>query len=164
MTTIQPFDLIDFPGMSTAVVRAEDLAMSELREFFDPAFNVLGRVIAEGRISPTGPAFARYDAPPTEAVSLEAGFPVAEPLDGPLHLDGLEICASSLPKCRLAVTKHRGSYDLLGEAWADFASDVARAGLVAATPIWEAYDTMPQPDMDPGELVTGLAMPLANSH
>lgn len=160
MSTIDPIEVIDFPGMKTVVVRVEGWEMARIHEIFDHAFTALGSEISKGTFTPTGPAFARYDEPPTETVTMEIGFPVMEPLAEDFTTSDLVIKNSSLPECRLAVTKHHGSYDLLAQAWPDFMTAIEEAGLEYGVPSWEAYDTMPTPEMDPADLITGLALPV----
>ncbi|MGV0397456.1 GyrI-like domain-containing protein [Corynebacterium suicordis] len=160
MSTIDPFQIIDFPGMSTVTIRAEDWPMSRIQELFDPAFTALGQQIAAGTFTPAGPAFARYDAPPTVTATLEIGFPVEEPIKEEVQSGEFIIRNSSLPEGRLAISKHHGSYDLLPQAWEDFLAQITDAGHTYGAPSWEAYDTMPTPDMDPADLITGLAVPV----
>lgn len=157
MTTLAPLDVIEFDGLPTVVVRHENLPMSQMREFMDSAFGTLGAAIGAGVFQPTGPAFSLYEDMPGETITLEVGFPVAQPLDG--EHEG--VTASSLPACTLAITKYTGPYDGLGEAWGQFLGLIAGAGYAPGFPFWEAYDTEPTPDTDPNTLITGLAVPVA---
>lgn len=163
MSTITDPEYIDFPGTPTAVVRREALPVAEMVEFMDSTFRALGAAIGAGLVAPTGPAFSRYDTEFTDTVTIEAGFPIAEPLAGPIEAaepGGPTVVGSSLPACELATAKHIGPYDGLPEAWAEFAGRIAASGRALGMPVWEAYDTEPTPDTDPATLVTGLAVPV----
>ena len=149
------FDVIDFPGMLTAVVRRTRLPVSELRTFMDTAFGALGRATEAGDLRPAGPAFSRYDSEFGETVDLEVGFPIDESLAANIVTEGVDIVASELPAGRIATTKFVGEYDGLGQAWGDFIGAVKDAGYRTELPFWEAYDSMPQEGVVP---TTGLAL------
>lgn len=156
-------EVIDFPGFPTVVVRYRDWPMSDMPAAMDRAFRALGRAIGEGSFQPTGPAFARYEQAPGETADFETGFPVDSPLAENIVVDGVHVITSELPACRLAITKHTGAYDGLGQAWGAFMSAIAEQGLTPGLPFWEAYDTEPTPEMDPAELITGLAVPVTQA-
>ncbi|MBF0581102.1 MULTISPECIES: GyrI-like domain-containing protein [Corynebacterium] len=160
MSTIDPIQTIDFPGMSTVVVRVEDWPMARIHEIFDATFTALGQAISQGKFTPTGPAFARYDAPPTDTATMEIGFPVNDGLTEDIAAGDFTISNSSLPQGRIAITKHRGGYDGLPQAWEDFLGEIHTSGMEFGAPSWEAYDTMPTPETDPADLITGLAVPV----
>lgn len=150
-------EYIDFPGLRSAVVRRTGLPTSEIREFMDTAFSALGRAIAAGDVQPVGPAFSRYDSPYGEVVDVEVGFPIDQSLAATIETEGVDIVASELPACRLAVTKYVGEYEGLGEAWGEFIGAVKGAGHDPGMPYWEAYDEMPEEGKVP---TTGLAVPV----
>lgn len=152
--------LIDFPGSHTVVIPVNDLPMSNIQNFMDSAFTTLGAAIGEGLFVPAGPAFARYEAPPAQTVTLQLGFPVDSPLAEPSQRDQHSIIPSSLPAGRLAIARHLGSYDGLGASWGQLMEWIQSNNLQPQVPFWEAYDTEPTPDMDPEDLVTGLAVPV----
>ena len=167
MADITTPEIIDFPGSPTAVVRAEGLEVAEIAAYMDETFAALTQAIENGDITPAGPAFCRYDTAmvPDETgqlppLDLEAGFPLASALDAALTIGGVRIDPSQLPACQLAVTKHTGPYDGLGEAWEQFTQALVDDGYSLGMPYWEAYDTEPTPDTDPATLVTGLAVPV----
>ena len=160
MARITEPEIIDFPGTPTVVVRREQLPVTQMREFMDSTFAALGAAMQQGRFAPAGPAFSRYDSEWGETVTVEAGFPVDEPLPGSIEGEGATIIPSGLPSCRLAITKYTGPYEGLPDAWADFADRLASRGLELGMPVWEAYDTQPTPDTDPATLITGLAVPV----
>lgn len=170
MSTLQPLETIDFPGADTVVVRFRGQTLDRMHEAMDHAFGLLGEAIQAGRFRPAGPAFARYEGDVRQGlcdgVDLEVGFPVDTPLkagtaDGEPAGEGERaVVGSSLPACRLAITRHHGSYEQLPQAWGEFVAEIEARGLVPADLFWEAYDTEPGPDVDPADLITGLAVPL----
>lgn len=153
-------EIIDFPGFSTVVVRHENTPMATLEQTMDSSFQALGTLMAQGVLVPTGPAFSRYDTAPSETITMEVGFPVEKPLAESVDVAGLTVIPSELPACTLAITKYRGSYDGLTQAWEEFIAAVVAQGYEPSMPYWEAYDTEPTPDMDPADLQTGLAIPV----
>lgn len=154
-------EIIDFPGFPTAVVRFADHPMDQMHVAMDTAFTALKAAMDRGEVQPSGPAFARYESTPGATATFETGFPLDAPLAEPVAVEGAEIVPSELPATRLAIAKHTGSYDGLGQAWQDFLAAVRAQGLTPGLPFWEAYDTEPGPDVDPAELITGLAVPVS---
>ncbi|WP_282852194.1 GyrI-like domain-containing protein [Gulosibacter sediminis] len=161
MSQLDSQDIIDFPGTPTVVVRVTDYPVAEMPQFMDPAFTALGEAIAAGVFVPVGPAFSRHEYVPTETASFEVGFPVTAPLHEPVTFRDYEVVPSELPAGRIAIAKHRGGYHSLGDSWGAFMQWVEQQGLTAGLPFWEAYDTEPTPDMNPDDLITGLAVPVS---
>lgn len=161
MRQLNSQEVIEFPGTPTVVVRVTDYPVTEMPQFMDPAFTALGQAIAAGVFTPIGPAFSRHEYIPTDVASFEVGFPVTSPLHDAVTFGDYEVIPSELPSGRIAVAKHHGGYDALGDSWGEFMQWVEQQGLAAGLPFWEAYDTEPTPEMDPDELVTGLAVPVS---
>lgn len=161
MPHIQDTEIIDFPGTPTAVVRAVDYPMADMPAFMDPAFGALGEAIAAGVIVPVGPAFSRHEVIPDETATFEVGFPISGTLPEPVRFGDIEIVPSELPAGRIAIAKYHGGYDGLGDGWGQFLSWVDEQELEAGLPFWEAYDTEPTPEMNPDDLITGLAVPVS---
>lgn len=155
--SISAIEFIEFPGTHTAVVRRKGVRGEDMVTFMDSSFTVLGAAIQAGAFVPIGPAFSRYDSVYGETVDLEAGFPVAEPLTEAFIAGEITVIPSELPAGLLAITKYRGGYDGLGEGWGEFMEGVKSEGYELLLPYWEAYDTEPTPEMDPADLITGLA-------
>ncbi|MFD2758372.1 GyrI-like domain-containing protein [Gulosibacter faecalis] len=153
-------EVIDFPGTPTVVVRGIDVPTDDLAAFMDAAFSALGAAIGAGVFTPSGPAFSRYEDAPGATATLEAGFPVAHAIDEPGEHGGQQLAASELPAGRIAIAKHHGAYDALGDSWGELLTWVGEQGLTPGVPFWEAYDTEPTPEMNPDDLVTGLAVPI----
>lgn len=158
---LSDIEIIDFPGFPTAVVRFADHPMDQMHVAMDSAFGALMQAIGSGEVQPSGPAFSRYESAPGATATFETGFPLDAPLAEPVRIGEVEIVPSELPATRLAIAKHRGSYDGLGQSWEQFLLAVREQDLTPGYPFWEAYDTQPTPEMDPADLVTGLAVPVS---
>lgn len=164
-----PVEFIDFPGATTLVVKAKGLTMEQMQQYMDVVFGALGARIGS-LFTPAGPAFARYDMFSDTSADVEAGFPI-DPATAPStqQLAELEPTAfgpieiSTLPAGQIAATKHLGSYDGLAQSWSLFIDQLTEDGYQVSMPCWETYDTDPTPDMDPSNLITGLAVPVAKA-
>ena len=148
-------ELVEVAEVTTAVVKGT-VAMSDLADFFDSSFNVLGEVLAKQGITPTGAAYALYRGIPDDTATLEVGFPT----DRTIEPDG-SAEAGSLPGGRVARVVHAGSFDGLSEAWQRLGAWIGGQGLTPANDYWEVYVTEPSPDMDPADLRTELNWPVS---
>lgn len=140
---------------STAVIRAS-VPVAEIVGFFDGAFGELAAVLAEQGITPSGPAFSRYDRPPAETFDLEVGFPT----DTAIEPTG-RVVNGSLPEGRVARLIHEGSFDGLTDSWERLHHWIAGTGHTPTSTFWEVYLTEPSPEMDPADLRTELNVLLA---
>ncbi|MDJ1371483.1 GyrI-like domain-containing protein [Gulosibacter molinativorax] len=156
--SLSAIEFIDFPGSPTAVVRSEAQPTNSMAPLMDSSFTALGSAIQSGVFTPTGPAFSRYDTEFGATVDVEVGFAVAESLAAEHVVGDVTIIPSELPAGKLAITKYQGRYDGLGDAWGEFLEAVKAEGYELLMPYWEAYDTEPTPEMDPADLITGLAV------
>lgn len=155
--SLSAVEYLEFPGCDTAVIRRSGLPVGEMAPFMDSSFGALGGAIQAGVFAPIGPAFTRYNSAFGETVDLEVGFAVAEALTQDHVSNNVTIVASELPAGHLATTKYTGGYDGLGDAWGGFLEAIKTEGYEILMPYWEAYDTEPTPDMNPADLITGLA-------
>ncbi|RRD46707.1 GyrI-like domain-containing protein [Tessaracoccus sp. OH4464_COT-324] len=156
-------EFVEFRGMDTVVVRRESLEIGELVEFMDDCFTALGEAIRRGLFRPVGPAFCRFDSPIAHHVSVEAGFPVAHPLDHAKRIGAEKVLPSSLPAGRTAVATYEGSYDDLHGAWEEFLDDLSDRGYITGEPHWEFYDEGPTPDSTSERYKTTLAIPVLDA-
>jgi effector-binding domain-containing protein len=145
--------LDELDEQATAVIRGR-VPMEQLADFFDRSFGQLAATISAQGIEIAGPAFALYQAPPSDVADIEVGFPVA----GTVTDDG-DVVASSLPGGPAATLVHAGSYDTLGASWQRLFEWATDAFFEPAGPVWEVYVTEPSPDMDPADLRTMLYLP-----
>ncbi len=148
-------ELVEATEQVTAAIR-DTVAMSQLTQFFDGSYPLLGQVLAAQGVAPTGAAYALYRSIPTETVDLELGFPTAVPVT-PVGT----VSPSALPGGRLARVVHTGSFDGLAGAWQNLMTWVQEQGLTPGEAFWEVYLTEPHPDMDPAELRTELNLPVS---
>ncbi|KUG54523.1 hypothetical protein AVL61_17175 [Kocuria rosea subsp. polaris] len=135
---------------STAVVTGT-VSMSDLRAFFDRAFDDLRRAMADGTFEPSGPPMAVYHGVPAETVHLDVGFPVTRPVTARGR-----VVPGRLPASRTASSVHRGNYDDLGRSWQHLAEWAARERLDLGDLMWEVYVTEPRPGDDPAAMRTEL--------
>lgn len=154
-------EIIDFPGAHTVVVRGKDILKDDLPKFIDRGFKAIGVAIRRGQAQISGVGFTRFDTPFDDAVTLEIGFPVEEPV-AETTIDGITITPSTLPKGKTMVTRHYGSYDGLHQAWLSFREELAERGYDPDALSWEAYDVGPLAGRPPSDYVTGLAIQLVN--
>ncbi|MBM3598741.1 MAG: GyrI-like domain-containing protein [Alphaproteobacteria bacterium] len=72
-----------------------------------------------------------------------------------------EVEPATVPAGRYAVTEHRGSYDLLGDAWSEFRHRLSVRGdlPIDDRPCFERYLNTPR-NAAPADLVTKLCLPL----
>lgn len=132
------FDLVNRPQQLTAVIH-ERVPMKELPQFFERAFGgVMGAIEHQG-VAPAGPPFARYFGMPGETVEVEAGFPVAKPIDaeGPVQ-------ASELPAARCVHGLHVGPYDTLEQTYGELMQWAGKQGVTPQQSMWEVYLSDPQ--------------------
>jgi effector-binding domain-containing protein len=140
---------------ATAVVRAT-LAVPEIGPWFGASVGRLVALLAARGVAIVGPPFARYHVtdPGAERFDVEAGFPVAAPLDG----DG-DVAASTLPAGPLATTVHLGPYEELPAAYRALTAWIDEQGGVPAGDLWEVYESDPQAQPDPATWRTRVFQP-----
>jgi effector-binding domain-containing protein len=163
---VMSMDIVDRPDQPYVAVR-RTITMQTFPEIADRLPGLFGW-LAERGIAPAGPPFFRYLLIDMEReLDVEAGVPVAAPVDG----DG-EVLAGVLPAGRYVATTHVGHPDQLIAVNAAFQEEAATQGLTFDTTEtergtrWgcrlELLLTNPaeQPDMNKWE--TKLAFRLAN--
>lgn len=104
--------------------------------------------------APIGPPFARYHHLEDDRFAVEAGFPVAEPVEP----DG-EVHASTLPGGQAATTIHVGPYDEIEPAYTALASWVIERGGEPTGDPWEVYYSDPEEQPDPATWRTEVVLP-----
>jgi len=136
----------------TAVIRSS-MPAARLPEWLAGVYDEVYRYLSEQAIPTDGPPFARF-AVHGDAVDVEAGFPVPEPVP-----DGRRVTASRLPGGPAAVTNHRGRYEDLALAYQAVADWLKEHDREPAGPHWEVYYTNPANRPDPGTWSTDLVWP-----
>ena len=145
--------IVDAPEQHTAVVH-EQVPMAELKDFFARAFEAAMHAIRTQRAVPVGPPFGTYLGPPGETVDVEAGFPVATPIE---DADG--VVASTLPGGQVVEAVHIGPYDTMETTYAEIAAWMAAQGLRPGPVMWESYLTDPGNEPDPATWRTLIVWP-----
>lgn len=96
--------------------------------------SLLGNHLERQGVRPNGPPFARHYEFREEHVELEAGFPLAEPVDG----EG-KLMAGELPAGRVVRCWHCGSHDTLARSYDHLARWALKHGHTPIAAPWEVY-------------------------
>src|SRR5687767_11230304 len=72
--------IVEIEQQYTAVV-TDHVALDQLPTFFSRALTAVSETLAAEGVAPTGPPFACYHGAPREVIEVEAGYPVAEPVE-----------------------------------------------------------------------------------
>ncbi len=140
------------PAMTIQFSAAPD----ELAKKYGEAFGaIFGYVMSNGG-QPAGPPFGRYHRMTDGKFDIEAGLPVAKPLDNKGNIK-----ASQLPGGMVATTLHVGPYEKLGGAHAALQSWARKNGKKVTGGVWESYLTDPGQEPDPNKYQTKLFLPIA---
>jgi effector-binding domain-containing protein len=135
-----------------------------LASLFDQHLPELADRIADLGGMPAGPAYARYHDFNDETVDVEIGIPVVAPVANLRPIEEAvpgEAAASTLPRGRVAVVTHRGSYDGLSATYRQLDAWIRAQGLVPGSGPWESYVTDMTEVADPAQLRTEVVWPLA---
>lgn len=151
------FDIIEVARQTTAVVK-DRVPMAGLRDFFDRAYHEVFAALGQRGAQPAGPPFGYYPAKPGETVEVEAGVPVAEPIQPTGN-----VVPSTLPGgTRVAHGVHVGPYEQLAGTYEELMAWVGQQGLTLAEGMWECYLSDPQAEPDPATWRTEIFWPLAD--
>ncbi len=162
--------ILDQPEVPCAVVRADNVTMTNLPNLFDPVFRTLPTALAGAERSIVAPALASYfriggmDSEHA-TTDMAVGFPIDAPLQHDLPLGGTGLTATTwtTPGGRVAALSHFGPYDTLQQSWQQLLATLAERGLSPTPPFWEVYVTAPEPSMDPATLRTDLFVSLLHT-
>jgi effector-binding domain-containing protein len=105
-------------------------------------------------IRPSGPSFGIFHAYEPDHVDFQAGFPVAEPVEGEGRIE-----AGEIPGGRVAVAVHEGPYDTIGEAHDALDAYVHDRGAHRGSPR-EVYVTGPGQERDAAKWRTEVVYPI----
>ncbi|HET8988820.1 MAG TPA: GyrI-like domain-containing protein [Humibacillus sp.] len=147
--------IVDVPEQHTAVVH-EQVPMAELKDFFARAYEAAMHVIRTQRTVPVGPPFGAYHGPPGETVDIEAGFPVATPIE-----DAEGVVASTLPGGPAVEAVHVGPYETMVGTYGEVEAWMADRDLRPGPVMWESYLTDPADEPDPATWRTLIVWPTA---
>jgi effector-binding domain-containing protein len=131
------------------------ITAAEIDQTIGQIFGEILNYMAELRIQPAGPPFSRFFEFWPEHVTMEAGFPVSQPVVRPGR-----IIAGELPGGEVATTWHAGSYETLGQAYTALQSWIKDKGRESGGSPWESYWTDPGTVPNPSEWRTEVIWPL----
>ena len=141
-----------------AMAKRGEILVSELPTFFGQAFHQVAAVIQDQGAVATGPPFGYYPRMPTETVVVEAGFPVAVPLEV-----SDEVHPLVLPGGPAVVAEHVGPYEAMAQTYAELQSWIADHGLQAGESVWEVYLTDPDAEPDQNKWRTRIVWSLRST-
>jgi effector-binding domain-containing protein len=103
-----------------------------------------------------GPPFARYEMlnGPDDGFAIEAGFPIAAPVDG---ADPVE--AAELPGGNAAAAWHIGPYNTMEPTYAAIQAWIEERGGVPNGAAWEIYHSDPATEPNPATWRTEIVQP-----
>ena len=136
---------------ATAVIR-ETVPLAELPAFFARAFAAVAAAAGQQGVPISGPPFAKYIGMPTDRIDVEAGFPVAQPIEA-----AGQVRASRLPGGRVYEAIHIGPYEALPQIYGEIAQQMAADGVAPADEMWEIY--LSEPVGDPQDWRTRVCWP-----
>jgi effector-binding domain-containing protein len=128
-------------------------------EELGPKFGVVlpatfGYVMSQGK-QPAGMPVAHYLSVSSELFEVEAGVPVAQPMD-----ESDTVKNRTLPGGRVAVTRHVGPYENLRHTYEAFEKWIAENGHQPRGGAWEVYVTDPSSEPDSSKWVTEIYWPI----
>jgi AraC family transcriptional regulator len=106
-------------------------------------------------VEPIGHPVAWYAGPPTDEVTLEAGFVVPRRIE-PVG----EVVASRLPGGRVVRAVHIGPYSTMTATYDRMRAWILEHSLIPTMPMWEVYLTDPGTDPDPATWRTEICWPV----
>lgn len=127
--------------------------VSELAAHFGEVYGAIIGYLAERGQTPPGPAFATYYNMDMDALDVEAGFPVAEPVPGHGRIE-----AHGLPEGTYAVCHYVGPYDGVSVAYDELTTFVAANGYIPSGIAYEWY--YDGPETPPDKARTDVAFPV----
>jgi effector-binding domain-containing protein len=127
---------------------------SGMREAFDEILPEVDAEILNAGSRPAGPPFAIYHSYGDDAVDMEIGIPLEDPIPTAGRVIGRELKATLA-----AVAWHHGPYTGLGEAHRAVTAWLAEQGKRASGPPWEVYWTGPGDDPDSSKWKTEVGYP-----
>jgi effector-binding domain-containing protein len=147
--------IVDRRHQPTAGVR-ERIPMDRLTEFFPRAFHETMELLAAQGIAPAGAPFGKYFGMPSTTVDVEAGVPVATPIE-----PAGDVIAGELPGGRVVETVHVGPHETLEDTYLEVQRFFAEHGLTPGAIMWESYLSDPETEPDPAAWRTLISWTVA---
>lgn len=145
--------IVELPSETVAVVHSV-VPVDGLQAFFGEAYGRIPGAVAAAGGRLAGPPFGWYHGMPGDTIDVSAGFAVA----GDVHQPDGGVQVVERPGGRALVAVHEGSYDGLGDTWAELASAAVARGWEGRDDFWEEY--LSEPVGDPSTWRTRLVLPL----
>ncbi len=148
-------EIVELEPQETVAVRG-DVAIADLPQFFERAFDAAFRCAETSRVELVGPPFGFYPEMPDETVVVEAGFPVSARVEagGGAH-------SLVLPGGRAVQAMHVGPFEAMEQTYAALQTWMVEQGLRPATGMWECYLSDPRTEPDPATWRTMIVWPLS---
>lgn len=147
-------EIVELQPQDAVAVRGE-VSFDQLPEFFQRAFPAAACAANESGVDIVGPPFGCYPEPPTETVTVEAGFAVSAPVRR--HGDAHTLV---LPGGRAVRAMHVGPYDTLARTYDELRGWMAEHGLRPGRVMWECYLSDPVTEPDPATWRTLIVWPV----
>jgi AraC family transcriptional regulator len=144
----------DLPTQHAVAIR-ETATAKGLGPAMRQLYPVVWSFLEKRGVRPAGPSFGVYHSFSEEEVDFEAGFPVAEPVEGEGRIRAIE-----LPATRAAVTVHVGPYTTISQAHDALDSWIHGRGEEHTTDVREIYLVGPGDTEDSAEWRTEVVYPL----
>jgi len=141
----------------TAAVLHVTVPRQQIREVMEPGYREVMETLAAQGLAPAGPWFTHHLKMDPDTFDFEIGVPV----DATVATSG-RVRSGELPAVRAARTVYHGSYEGLGNAWAEFDRWIASEGLAPAGDLWEIYVAGAESTDDPSSFRTELNRPLTD--
>lgn len=152
---IEPPEVVETDEQHLAVIHLT-VSREQIQEVMGPAIGEVLTTLTQQGVAPTGPVFTHHLRIDPERFDFEVGVPVA----APVAASG-RVTPGIRPALRGARTVHRGPYEQLEAAWAEFLGWVGVQDLAVAEDVWETYLRGPEAGDDPSQWRTELLKPLA---
>ena len=143
-----------------ALVMRRRVQQSEIATALSEMFPRVTQYAQQKGLTPAGAPFARYLDMGSDAMTMEAGFPVATAGETSNAPSGDDVFAETLPGGLAATTMHAGHYAQLRDAHAAMQQWIAEQGLLHAGAPWESYVTDPGAFPDPKDWKTEVVYPV----
>jgi effector-binding domain-containing protein len=144
----------DLEPQPIVAIRQETTAKG-LGAAFRELIPVVWRYLEKHGVQPSGPSFGIFHAYEPEHVDVQAGFPVAEAVEGEGRIE-----TGELPGGRAAVAWHIGPYDTIGNAHDALDAFIHERGDHGGSPR-EVYWTGPGDEPDASKWRTEVVYPLS---
>lgn len=146
-------EIIEQAEQTVASIRMRT-PVQDLPKVLGQACGAIAQYLGEQGVKPAGPPFAAYYNMDMQDLDVEAGFPVAQSLEGKDNIQ-----SGQLPACRAATCVHVGPYKDIEPAYNALIAWIKENNLETIGIVYEFYLNDPQ-TTPPDKLMTKIIMPL----